>query len=131
MDLNNLPVFETLTGNELVPVQQAGIWGLIPLYVVLNTSAGTITSAPTAFTATAISDSQIDLSWSGSGSNYVLEYNRDNDGAWAQIYSGATASFSHTLLYPEETYYYRVKQQAPPNFDSGWVLTNETTPGLP
>ena len=130
VDLNTLPEAEPLTGTEFIPLLQNGIWVLGRLGDVLNLPIPTIAAAPTAFTATAIDANQIDLTWTGSGDNYVLESNRGNNGdAWLEIYSGSTASYSDTPLAGEETYYYRVKSQVTSEVDSIWTLTDETTPG--
>jgi hypothetical protein len=129
VDLNTLGQAEPLTGFEQLPLLQNGIWVLGRLADVLNLATPTIATAPTAFAAVAFDESQIDLTWTGSGDNYIVESNRgDNGDAWVEIYSGATASYSDTLLFPEETYYYRVKSQVTGEADSDWVLTNETTP---
>ena len=129
VDLNTLGQAEPLTGLEQLPLLQNGIWVLGRLADVLNLATPTIATAPTAFAAVAFDESQIDLTWSGSADNYVLESTRgDNGDSYVEIYSGATASFSDTLLFPEETYYYRVKSQVAGEADSDWVLTNETTP---
>ena len=129
VDLNTLGQAEPLTGLEQLPLLQNGIWVLGRLADVLNLTPPTIATAPTAFAAVAFDESQIDLTWTGSGDNYIIESNRgDNGDAWVEIYSGATASYSNTLLFPEETYYYRLKSQVTGEADSDWVLTNETTP---
>jgi hypothetical protein len=129
VDLNTLGEAEPLTGFEQLPLLQNGIWVLGRLADVLNLATPTIAAAPTAFAAVAFDESQIDLTWSGSADNYIVESNRgDNGDAWVEIYSGSTASYSDTLLFPEETYYYRVKSQVAGEADSDWVLTNETTP---
>lgn len=129
VDLNTLGQAEPLTGLEQIPLLQNGIWVLGRLADILNLTPPTIATAPTAFAGVAFDESQIDLTWTGSADNYVLQSNRgDNGDAWVEIYSGATASFSDTLLFPEETYYYRVKSQVTGEADSEWVLTNETTP---
>jgi hypothetical protein len=129
VDLNTLGQAEPLTGFEQLPLLQNGIWVLGRLADVLNLATPTIAAAPTAFAAVAFDESQIDLTWSGSADNYVLESTRGDSGdSYVQIYSGATASYSDTLLFPEETYYYRVKSQVTGEADSDWVLTNETTP---
>jgi hypothetical protein len=129
VDLNTLGQAEPLTGFEQLPLLQNGIWVLGRLADVLNLATPTIAAAPTAFAAVAFDESQIDLTWTGSGDNYIVESNRgDNGDAWVDIYSGATPSYSDTLLFPEETYYYRVKSQVAGEADSDWVLTNETTP---
>ena len=119
-----------LTGEEWVIIEQEGQLCKVKLYKLLSFPTPVIEPTPTAFTATALDDVQIDLTWSGSGSNYVLESCRDNDRAWVQIYSGATASFSDTGLTGDEHYYYRVKAQGS-DFDSDWVYTDETTLSAP
>ena len=129
-ELNNLPDAGPLDGTELVPVLQNGIWCKAPLYLVIDLPAPTITAAPGSFTATAIDDTQIDLTWTGIG-DYVLQSCRGNDGAWVTIYEGTTASFSDTGLYGDETYYYRVNDTDTGEFTSAWSLTNETTPTPP
>lgn len=127
MTLDNLPDAGELDGTELVPVLQNGIWCKAQLARVLALPTPTFASNPTSFVATVISDTQIDLTWSGSGTNYILQRNRENDGAWATIYSGATASFDDTGLYQAEHYYYRVKAQGSGVFDSDWVFVDATT----
>jgi hypothetical protein len=130
VDLNTLGQAEPLTGFEQIPLLQNGIWVLGRLADVLNLTPPTIAAAPTAFTATAFDANQIDLTWTGTADNYIVESNRgDNGDAWVEIYSGSTASYSDTLLAPEETYYYRVKSQVASEVDSIWTLTDETTPG--
>lgn len=129
VDLNTLGQAEPLTGLEQLPLLQNGIWVLGRLADVLNLTPPTIATAPTAFAAVAFDESQIDLTWTGSADNYVLESTRGDSGdSYVEIYSGATASYSDTLLFPEETYYYRLKSQVTGEADSDWVLTNETTP---
>ena len=127
----NIPPAEPLTGYEQIPMIQDGQWVLAPLYTILNFPAPTLTATPTAFTATVISDSEIDLTWTSGAANFVLERCRENDQAWQQIYSGASNSFSDTLLYGDETYYYRVNAQDPGEFPSEWATTNATTDPLP
>ena len=129
VDLNTLGQAEPLTGLEQIPLLQNGIWVLGRLADVLNLTPPTIATAPTAFAAVAFDANQIDLTWTGSGDNYIVESTRGDSGdSYVEIYSGATASFSDTLLFPEETYYYRLKSQVIGEADSDWVLTNETTP---
>ena len=122
VDLNTLGQAEPLTGFEELPLLQNGIWVLGRLADVLNLATPTIA-------AVAFDESQIDLTWSGSADNYVLESTRGDSGdSYVQIYSGATASYSDTLLFPEETYYYRLRAQEAGQADSIFVFTDETTP---
>jgi hypothetical protein len=129
VDLNTLGQAEPLTGFEQLPLLQNGIWVLGRLADVLNLATPTIAAAPTAFAAVAFDANQIDLTWSGSADNYVLESTRGDSGdSYVEIYSGSTASFSDTLLFPEETYYYRLRAQEAGQADSTFVFTDETTP---
>lgn len=125
---NQFPLAGVLTGNELVIGVQDGNDVKMPLYQALSLGTITIASVPTAFTATAADSNQIDLSWSGSADNYIVEWCRENSGAWVPIFSGSGTSFSHTELFAEEAYYYRLKAENTGEFDSDWVYVNETTP---
>ena len=126
-NLNNLPDADDLDGTELIPVLQNGVWCKAELARVLALPTPTFAATPTAFTATVISYGQIDLTWSGSGTNYILQRNRENSGAWVTIYSGSTASFDDDTLYTGEHYYYRVKAQDTGDSDSDWAFTDATT----
>lgn len=126
-EINQLPIAGPLTGNELIVGQQDANGVRMTLYQALSLGTITIAAAPTAFTATAISASEINLSWTSTGDNFILEMNRDNSGAWQEIYSGATASYNNIELYQEENYFYRVKSQKAGEFDSEWAYVNATT----
>lgn len=125
MTLENLPDAEPLDGTELVAVLQNGMWRKAPLSRVLVVTPIAPTADPTAFTATAIDDANIDLTWSGSG-DFVLERSLD-ESSWEQIYTGSTASFSDTLLYADNQYFYRVSAQDTGEITSDWVYTDATT----
>ena len=120
-----------LTGEEYVIIEQEGVLCKVKLYKLLSFPTPVIAAAPTSFVATAVSDVQINLTWSGSATNYVVESCRDYDRAWQEIYSGATASYSNTDLLGGEHYYYRVKSQEVGKFDSDWGYTDETAGGVP
>lgn len=128
---NSLPILYEPDGSEFLIIEKDGAPMKMPLYLALNLPAPTIAAAPTAFTPTVISDSEIDLAWTGSADNYILERCRENDNAWQEIYSGATAAYSDLELYGEEHYYYRVKSQVTGEFDSPWTLCDDTTDPIP
>ncbi|HEX7150365.1 MAG TPA: fibronectin type III domain-containing protein [Thermoanaerobaculia bacterium] len=84
------------------------------------TSVKSATTAPSGLTATAVSSSQINLSWTGNSGNanivgYTLAIatNSAFTGASYQWVGGtnATMSYSHTNLYAGTTYYYKVKAE--------------------
>lgn len=126
IDLATLGDAGPLDGTELVAMLQNGVWVKAPLYFAVSITTPVITAVPTSFVATAISDVQIDLTWSGLGA-FILQRCRENDGAWVTIYTGATASFSDTDLFGDETYYYRVNDTDTGEFTSDWATVNETT----
>jgi hypothetical protein len=70
--------------------------------------------APTNLTATAISDSQIDLEWDDNSSNeegFIIERSDDGGGSWTQIHDTAApnvTTYSDTGLDAGTTYWYRV-----------------------
>src|SRR5438132_2191223 len=66
--------------------------------------------APTGLTATPVSPTQINLSWTGSvgATSYKLERSLDGT-TFAQIATPAGPSYSDTGLSPATTYYYRVR----------------------
>lgn len=128
---NNLPILEDPDGSEFLIIEKDGVAMKLPIYLAISLPAPTIAAAPTAFTPTVISGTEIDLAWTGTADNFIVERCRENDGAWQEIYSGATAAFSDTDLYGDEHYYYRVKAQVIGEFDSPWALTDDTTDPIP
>ena len=73
-----------------------------------------VPGAPTNLTATAVSDTQVDLSWtdkSGKEDGYKIERKTGTGGTFAQIASVAanTTSYQDTALVKGTTYYYRVR----------------------
>lgn len=80
--------------------------------VASSGGGGTIPAAPTGLTATAVSSSQINLSWNASSgaTSYSVERSATSGGTFTQIVSGlASPSYSNTGLSSSTTYYYRVK----------------------
>jgi len=117
--------------------------------VVTVSTDTTPPTAPSGLSATAISSSQINLSWSPSVDNvgvvgYKIERSPDNI-AFSQIDTSTNTSYSNTGLNPSTIYYYRIRayDQAGNNSDysSGASATTqvssttttryeETSPGL-
>lgn len=128
--LNNLPDALPLDGTELVAVLQAGVWCKANLSRVLTTTPVTITAVPTGFTATAFDHTQIDIAWTSAAADFLLERSLD-ESSWELIYQGATASYSDTGLYEENTYYYRVSAIDTGEVSSEWVYADATTPAAP
>jgi lysophospholipase L1-like esterase len=79
--------------------------------VVFATTAATPPAAPATLTATAVSTSQVDLSWSAVADATGYRVERSTDGAtWASLaeLAGSVTSHSDTGLAPGTTYRYRV-----------------------
>ena len=75
---------------------------------VVNTK--TPPAAPTNFTATAVSSSQIDVSWTApsGATKHKLEYQEEGAGTWTEIVVNANTTYSHAALTPTTKYNYRV-----------------------
>jgi predicted phage tail protein len=99
--------------------------GTTYLYRVRATNAGgdsvyssttqntTLTVAPTGLTASAVSSSQINLTWSNVAgeTGYLIERSPNGSSSWTQIATTAAnvTTYSNTGLNPSMTYYYRVR----------------------
>lgn len=90
-------------------------------------------STPT-LTATVISSSQIDLSWTNvaNESSYRLEWSPNGSTGWTQIggtIAANTTTYSHTSLTASTLYYYRVKAvgDGVTYSDSGYGTDSDTT----
>ncbi|MFY9615690.1 MAG: N,N-dimethylformamidase beta subunit family domain-containing protein [Candidatus Dormiibacterota bacterium] len=67
-------------------------------------------AAPTGLTATAMSPSQINLSWTASSgaTSYKIQRSPDGSTGWTQVGTSTTTGYSNTGLSPATTYYYQV-----------------------
>jgi len=127
----NFPIIYNPDGSELIAAWKDGKQVLIPFYTLQSLSAPVLAAVPSTFVATVYDSYQIDLSWTGTGTNYIIERCRDNDGLWLEIYNGSGTSFSDNGLSPECDYYYRIRAQEAGKFDSDFLYDNDTTPALP
>jgi hypothetical protein len=96
-------------------------------------SGATPLSTPT-LTASVISSTQIDLSWTNvaNESSYRLEWSPNGSSGWTQIggtIAANTTTYSHTGLTPSTAYYYRVTAvgDGVTYSDSGYGTDNDTT----
>lgn len=92
--------------------------------------------APTGLTATAVSQTQINLSWTGvdlpSGGYYKIERKTGSGGAWGQIATNVTATtFNNTGLACNTQYYYRVIAFETNNSDYSTEANATTLPCTP
>ena len=102
----------------------------------VNANRSLTPSAPSSLTATAISSSQIDLSWTDNSNNetgFKIERKTGSGGTYAQIdtVSASATTYSNTGLSEETTYYYRVRAY---NSSGNSAYSNEsssTTPAQP
>ncbi|TXK52399.1 hypothetical protein FVR03_01395 [Pontibacter qinzhouensis] len=100
---------------------------------VINNDSGTfVLNTPTNFTATTVSDSQINLAWNdvANESSYRIEVSTDNS-TWGLLASPAAnaTTYSHTGLTAESIRYYRIKAvgNGTTYTDSGWATAQGET----
>ena len=72
--------------------------------------APTTPASPTGLSASAVSSSQISLSWSASSgaTTYKVQRSPDGSSGWAQVGTSSTTTFTDSGLIPATTYFYRV-----------------------
>jgi hypothetical protein len=89
---------------------------------------------PVSFTATAVSSTQIDLSWAPGPNgttpdDYDLDWSLTGTGGWNAItFVGTATTYQHTGRTPGTTYYYRLRALAGASA-SGYVTTNKAIAG--
>jgi chitodextrinase len=95
-------------------------------------------TAPTGLTASAVSSSQVDLSWTGATdnvgvTNYLVERCQGAGcSTFTQIGTSATTAFSDTAVVPTTTYGYRVRAtDAAGNLGGFSLVASATTPAAP
>jgi transcriptional regulator CtsR len=93
-----------------------------------GTTSLTTPTAPSNLKATAISDSQINLTWTDNSANetgFKLESKRGDYGSWIEILVGANAtSYQNTGLLSSSKYYYRIRAY---NNSGNSAYSNETS----
>jgi hypothetical protein len=95
---------------------------------IINDAIGQQLLAPAFIISTAISDTQVDVSWdfSDGAVNYVLRRSLDALN-WSTVYTGPNAFYGDSGLTASTLYYYQVIATAPGRTDSPPVQTNTTT----
>jgi len=94
--------------------------------VIFGTTA---LAAPTNLSATAISSSQINLTWTGvsGATNYIVSRSSTVDGTYSSIATVSTNSYSNTGLTAGTTYYYKVQTLNSVGASSYSAVANATT----
>lgn len=90
--------------------------------------------APSGVLATAVSSSQIKVTWNASSgaTSYQVQRSPDGSSGWAQVGSTTTTAFTDSSLIPGSTYFYRVIASNGPGFSGPSAVVSATTPaGLP
>jgi hypothetical protein len=96
---------------------------------------GTTPSAPSNLQATAVSASQINLTWQDNSNNetgFVIERSLNGTSNWAPLFTTApnVTSYANTGLSAGTTYYYRVSAQNPAGSSNTTSVANATTQTL-
>jgi hypothetical protein len=107
------------------------LWFIVLLFFTLDALA---TNAPSNLAATAVSSTQVNLTWSDnstdeSGFTFMVDTNRAfTNPTYVWTGGAGTTSYSHTGRATATTYYYKIKAEANP--DSGWsnVASATTAP---
>jgi hypothetical protein len=144
INVNALPIAPGINDDDLFIVcTSAGIaqqasGALVKAWAAAGGGGGTTLDTPT-LTATAASDTQIDLSWTNvaNESSFKLEWSPNGTTGWTQIggtIAANTLVYSHTGLTASTLYYYRVSAigDGVTYLTSGFGSDNESTtaPGL-
>jgi endoglucanase len=125
-----------VNANEFT-VAETMVWN-VPMYAFLYTptggGGGTPPAAPSGLSATAVSSSQINLSWTDNANNetgFKIERKVGAGGTYAQIATvGANVtSYNNTGLSAGTTYYYRVRANNAAGDSAYSPQTNATTSG--
>lgn len=100
----------------------------ITLLQLKNYIGASALSTPAGFTATPVSSTQINLSWSAvtNATSYTLDRSPDQT-TWTNVYTGSGTSYSNTALTASTLYYYRIKATASGYTDSSYATANATT----
>src|SRR5205085_2856370 len=110
------PALQTAGSLGLRSYLGSGYTGILPVSSYWDdlSAIALVPMAPTSLSATAMSSSQINLSWTNNATNadsYTVERSPDGS-SWAVVTSslpGTATSYGNTGLSPSTTYYYRVK----------------------
>src|SRR5205814_430433 len=95
--------------------------------------APTVPPAPTGVAATALSSSQVSLTWNASSgaSSYKVQRSPDGTTGWTQIGTSTALSFTDSGLNPSTAYYYRVLAAASVGDSAPSSVASATTPAGP
>lgn len=120
IDSGSVTVIATLLANTTTYTDNVGSCGVICSYSVKAfnnngesqpavTTGYTLPCVPQNLTATSKSASEISLSWSGGGLEFVIEGSLSSSTGWQEIYRGTAKVFIHQGLVCNTRWYYRAK----------------------
>jgi len=128
----NVPINVAAGGNVTVSVTRtAGINAVVS--AIFLGGASPVPGPPTGLSASAVSASQIGLSWTASSgaTSYKIQRSPDGGTAWTQVGISGTTTFTDSGLIPSTTYFYRVlASNGPGNSAPSNVASATTLAGL-
>lgn len=129
-DINTIPILDSLDGSELIVVYINGEPSAIEAYKILNIPVQTVTPIVAGLNATAASDSEIDVVFTSSGDDFIVEKSQ-NEYEWNTFDINTLLSYADTGLQESTEYFYRVKARKAGQRDSDWAYISATTLAAP
>ncbi|HSS61358.1 MAG TPA: fibronectin type III domain-containing protein [Candidatus Limnocylindrales bacterium] len=124
----NVPINVAAGGTVSIVVARTA--GLNAVVSGIFLGASPPSAPPTGLVATAVSTSQVNLTWNASSgvSSYKIQRSPDGSAGWAQVGTSTTTTFSDSGLNPATAYFYRVlaagaSDSAPSNVASATTLS--------
>ena len=120
---------------KIVGKTMANVTATGPTWSFVTAGATAAPSAPTGLTATALSQTRIDLSWNdvGEETGYRVEKSASGAGGWAEItsLSADQTTYSDLTVSAQQTWFYRVRALNTGGFSPYSNTASATTPAPP
>ncbi len=124
----NVPINVAAGGTVTVTVTRTGGMNAVVSGIFLG-GAAAAPAPPSGLSASAVSASQIRLSWTASGgaTSYKIQRSPDGSTGWTQVGTSSATTFTDSSLVPSTTYYYRVLASNGPGSSAPSNVASATT----